>query len=159
MEQPTYIEQSIAHFGLDVIEIQTVEESYSSTVNILLLANGEKRVLKIPFNRQKLLREIQILKILQGNLPVPAVEDYWIADNDIAGALLLSWLPGQPVAGTITSELSYKLGALLGELHTHRLEAFGEVTQAGIAWCVKRNKIEDPFFTENLEKLRQLLGE
>lgn len=28
----------------------------------------------------------------------------------------------------------------------------------GVAWCVKRSRIEDPFFTENLNRLEQLLS-
>ena len=36
---------------------------------------------------------------------------------------------------------------------------FYDLTNAfrGIAWCVKRSKTDDPFFYENMKKLRQIL--
>jgi hypothetical protein len=36
---------------------------------------------------------------------------------------------------------------------------FYELTNAfgGVAWCVKRSKPDDPFFHENMQRLRELI--
>ncbi len=124
MEEP--ILQAIEHFNLKVAAVERVAQSYSSIVRILVLENGEKRVLKIPFAKSKLLRELRILNVLQGMVPVPRLVDHWLRDDDIPGALLLSFLPGEPLTGPIPPEVSFKLGELLAHLHSNHLERFGD---------------------------------
>jgi len=105
-----HIREAIEHFRLSVSGMQSVEGSHSSTVRILCLESGEKLVLKIPFSHTKMLREMRTLQRLHGKLPVPKVVDYWVRDDDSPGVLLLSWLQGQPITGTVTPDLSLKLG-------------------------------------------------
>ena len=124
------VQESIAHFNLDVANIEPVEESFSSVVRILTLASGERLVLKIPFIQRKLFRELRALQDLQGDLPVPEVVDYWIRGDDSPGALLLSILPGKIITGDVAPELASALGVLLATLHTHELARFGEVFEA-----------------------------
>ncbi len=126
MGSSIYIREAIEHFRLSVSGMQSVEGSHSSTVRILCLDSGEKLVLKIPFSHTKMLREMRILQRLHGELPVPKVVDYWVRDDDSPGVLLLSWLPGKPMTGTVTPELSLKLGELLAQLHTHKVLSFGD---------------------------------
>ena len=71
------IGEAIAHFGLDVAQMDAVEDSYSSTVRLLTLSSGERVVLKIPWVRQKLHREVAALRALAQDLPVPALLDVW----------------------------------------------------------------------------------
>jgi Ser/Thr protein kinase RdoA (MazF antagonist) len=125
----TRIQEAIAHFQLKVTDIQTVTESHSSTVKILTLAANEKLVLKIPFTATKLKREMAMLKILEGKLPVPRLIDSWISEEAQPGVLLLSFIPGQPLTGPITFGLAFKLGALLAGLHTNTLTHFGDEFQ------------------------------
>ena len=106
---------AIEHFKLKVVEIRPVEESYSSTVKVLILQNQEKLVLKIPFAKVKFAREKRTLEMLQGKLPVPKLIDAWQPNDITAGVLLLSFLPGQSLSGVITSELSFELG--IGQQH------------------------------------------
>jgi Ser/Thr protein kinase RdoA (MazF antagonist) len=125
--QPPLVQEAIAHFGLKLCKIESVPESYSSLVRILTLENGERLVLKVPFVQRKLHRELYAIQHLQDDLPVPQVVDYWIQDDGGPGALLLSLLPGTVISGAVSSELAYALGVLLGRLHTHGLERYGDV--------------------------------
>ncbi len=118
------INKLIKIFNLDVNKIIDVPESYSSTVNILLLNSGEKVVLKIPFNKTKLYREKIILQTLNGVLPVPELLNFYSGISDIPGALLLSYIDGEPIVGDINSELSFECGALLGQLHEIRMDNY-----------------------------------
>jgi len=96
-------------------------------VRILTLDSGERLVLKIPWVQRKLFRELYALQHLQGSMPVPQVLDFWIRDDGNPGALLLSLLPGNVITGAVSTELAFALGVLLGRLHTHRLEWYGDV--------------------------------
>src|SRR5262245_49255015 len=101
------IREAITHFQLKVTNIQTVTESHSSMVKILTLADKEKLVLKIPFSSPKLRREMYVLEILQGKLPVPRLIDHWIREEGQPGVLLLSFIQGQPISGPITLDLAF----------------------------------------------------
>lgn len=102
-------------FGLNVIKQNTVTESNSSEVYILTLESGEKVVLKIPFNSNKLEREKNALEILNGKVPVPKIINYYSGDNTIPGALLISYIDAEPLTGNITEELAYEMGVMLGK--------------------------------------------
>lgn len=138
---------AIEHFKLNVVEIRPVEESYSSTVKILILQNQEMRVLKIPFSTVKFAREKRSLEMLQGKLPVPKLIADWQPNDITAGVLLISFLPGQALAGGITSELSFELGVLLAQLHLHRSDTFGDEFQRAEAatsnwWAMLEQKFQ-----------------
>ena len=121
------VAEAVAHFGLDVAQLRAPAESYSSTVRLITLASGERFVLKIPYSRVKLLREMMALRALQADLPVPEVIDVWVPEGDGPGALLLSHLPGAPIEGPIDFDLAREMGEVLATLHAHRLCAFGEI--------------------------------
>lgn len=125
--QPALVQEAVAHFGLKPCQVEPVAESYSSLVRILTLEGGERLVLKIPFVRRKLHRELYALRELQGDLPVPQVVDCWMADDEGPGALLLSLLPGAVITGPVSGELAANLGALLARLHRHSLGWYGDV--------------------------------
>jgi len=128
--QPAPVAEAIAHFGLKVAGADPGEESYSSVVRILTLECGERLVLKIPFVQRKLLRELHALQHLQGSLPVPQVVDYWNREDGAPGALLLSLLPGRIITGVVSLDLAFGMGLLLGRLHAHSLEWYGDVYEA-----------------------------
>jgi aminoglycoside phosphotransferase (APT) family kinase protein len=128
------IQETIAHFDLQVTRVEPVQESYSSIVRILTLDSGARLVLKIPFIQRKLFRELRALQDLKDDLPVPEVVDYWTRDDGGPGALLLSLLPGEVITGAVAPELALALGVLLGKLHTHKLEHFGDVFEPAPEW-------------------------
>jgi aminoglycoside phosphotransferase len=141
------VEEAVDHFKLKLTRAEPVEESYSSVVRILTLDSGERLVLKIPFVQRKLFRELYALQHLQGELPVPKIIDYWIRDDGSPGALLLSLLPGNVITGKVSIELANGLGVLLGRLHAHSLEWYGEVyrptEESSTAWwALLRNTFE-----------------
>jgi Ser/Thr protein kinase RdoA (MazF antagonist) len=121
------IDEAIAHFGLDVARMDDVEDSYSSTVRLLTLSSGERVVLKIPWVRQKLDREVAALRALARDMPVPALLDVWDVDAVRGpGAMLLSLLPGAVVTDPVSPRLAREMGALLARLHLHRRDHFGD---------------------------------
>jgi aminoglycoside phosphotransferase (APT) family kinase protein len=120
------IAAAIAHFKLEVIEMVTPAESYSSTVRLLTLTNGERLVLKLPYTRLKLARESAALQAL-ADLPVPRVVNAWVPEDEAPGALLLSHLPGDVMQTPTIPDLVRATGTLLARLHQHRLPAYGEV--------------------------------
>lgn len=121
------IQKAIAFFKLDVFQIDSVDESFSSIVRILNLESGERLVLKIPFVHHKLQRELYALRFLEDGLPVPQVVDVWQPADGSPGALLMTLLPGKTISGMVTPALAYQLGSLLARLHTHKLAHFGDV--------------------------------
>jgi len=141
------VDDAIAHFGLEIADIQAVPDSFSSIVRLIELAAGEQLVLKIPYVKRKLFRELSALHAFHDNLPVPDVIDVWVPDDHRPGALLLSRLPGANIVGPVAVGLARQMGGLLGKLHN----ALG-----GVAWCVRRTNTSDPFFHENMAVIRQL---
>ena len=121
------ISEAIDYFNLNPEKIVLVEESFSSIVRISEFENGGKLVLKIPFVHKKMQHEPYALNELQDYLPVPQVVGYWSREDGNSGALLLSFLPGNPKIGSISPCLAYSIGAPLGELHARKLERFEEV--------------------------------
>ena len=116
------IREVIEIMKLQVLDMDSVPESYSSKVCSLVLSNKEKVILKIPYNRDKLLKEYKMLEILQGKLPTPRVLEYWEGNEKIPGALLLSYIDGKPVTGEIDEKMAFKMGMLLARLHNIKIE-------------------------------------
>lgn len=111
------LREYIYKLGINVSEVFNVPESFSSEVYSLLLKNGEKVILKIPYNKSKLLREYKMLELLKDKLPVPKVLDYFEGNENLKGALLLSYIDGNPITGEINKKLAYDMGELLARLH------------------------------------------
>ncbi|QHW29549.1 aminoglycoside phosphotransferase family protein [Paenibacillus rhizovicinus] len=110
---------------LNVSNIEDVPESFSSDVYKLTLARGENVFVKIPFNKDKLFREFQMLETLKEVLPVPNVLDIWYGDEDTTGALLLSAIQGMPCTGAIDEKLSYQIGMYHAMLHEVAAPGYG----------------------------------
>ncbi|WP_315604323.1 phosphotransferase family protein [Paenibacillus aurantius] len=97
----------------------------------LTLAGGEKVYVKIPYNKDKLFRERQILEALKDILPVPKVLDFWEGDEKMTGALLLSAIPGVPCTEGVTEELSYQMGMYHAMLHEVNPPGYGHYAKDG----------------------------
>ncbi|MCM2998556.1 aminoglycoside phosphotransferase family protein [Paenibacillus cellulositrophicus] len=121
----------IEKLKLTVSNIEDVPESFSSDVYKLTLASGENVYVKIPFNKDKLFREFQILETLKGVIPVPKVLDIWYGDESNTGALLLSAIQGMPCTEDIDEGLSFQIGVYHAMLHEVKTPGFGYHTTNG----------------------------
>jgi len=127
------INKAIEVFNLSVASVRPVTESYSSTVRILELINGEKVVLKIPFNREKIEREVRVLELLSNNPLVPDLLNVWYGDESNIGAILMSYIEGEPMKLPVDDKIVYDMGKALATLHNVKLEKF-ELNEAENDW-------------------------
>lgn len=116
------IRKVIKIMKLKVKDMDSVPESYSSKVCSLVLENDEKVILKIPYNKDKLLKEYKMLEILEGRLPTPKILDFWEGNDEIPGALILSYIEGKPITDHIPEKTAYQMGELLARLHDMSIE-------------------------------------
>ncbi len=112
------IERAIDKMNLNILKIENVPESYSSEVCRIVLEDNKRVILKIPFTKNKLLKEYTMLRLLQDKFPVPKILEYWEGDEKTPGALLLSYIEGKTMTKKINGKLSYQLGMLLGKFHS-----------------------------------------
>ncbi|WP_277585547.1 phosphotransferase family protein [Psychrobacillus antarcticus] len=114
MEQ---LDEMIKKLKINVLTIEDVPDSFSSTVYKIQQMNHEIVYLKIPYSKVKLVREYEALEILSDALPVPTLLGYWEGNDELPGALLLSEMKGQPVSGKVDKILAYDIGIHHAKLH------------------------------------------
>lgn len=107
----------IDQFRLNVLSIDNVEDSHSSTVYKCNLLNGETVYIKIPYTKLKFQRELEAYQILEGNVAIPKMLDYWDGDEDCIGAFLLSRLQGTPLTTQVSTGLAFQVGVLHASIH------------------------------------------
>lgn len=129
----------IEKLKLNVLTIEDVPESHSSEVYKLTLACGENVYVKIPFNKEKLFREYQILEMLKGIIPVPEVLDIWYGNESITGALLLSAIQGTHCTENMDEKLSYQIGEYHAILHEVKAPGYGNYTADGFTLLDQNN--------------------
>lgn len=118
------IKRVIERMRLKVRDMDSVPESYSSKVCSLVLENNEKVILKIPYSKHKLLKEYKMLQLLNGKLPTPRILDFWEGNDEIPGALVLSYIDGKPVIDNINGRLAFQMGELLAKLHGVQIDRY-----------------------------------
>lgn len=111
------LDQVLEQFKLQVISVNEVEDSFSSTVYKCTLPSGETVFVKIPYTRVKYERELAAYEILAGHVPIPKLLDYWGGDDSCPGALLLSELKGKPLSATASPEIAHQIGAMQASMH------------------------------------------
>lgn len=116
------IKKVIKIMQLKVLDIDSVPESYSSKVCSLVLENNEKVILKIPYNKDKLIKEYKMLELLEGKLPTARILDFWEGNDEISGAILLSYIDGEPVTDKINEKTAFQMGELLAKLHNVNID-------------------------------------
>lgn len=108
----------IEQFGLQVLSINEVEDSHSSTVYKCNLLNGENVFLKIPYTKLKFQRELEAYEILKGSVAIPEMLDYWSGDEDCSGAFLLSELKGQSLTTEASPTVAFHVGVIHASMHS-----------------------------------------
>lgn len=128
------IDAAVGRFGLKVRESNGVPDSFSSIVRILAMQDGGRAVLKIPWSRGKWDREHAALTALAGLPGVPRLLDAF-ADGDDRLALLLEWLPGEPVgsADRCSPAIARGIGESLARMHQRQLPFTGTDAEA-VGW-------------------------
>ncbi|MEK4056993.1 phosphotransferase [Paenibacillus sp. FSL F4-0087] len=129
----------IEKLKLNVLNIEDVPESYSSDVFKLTLVSGEDVYVKIPFNKDKLFREFQVLEILKDVIPVPKVLDIWCGDESNTGALLLSAIQGVPCTENMDEKLSFQMGVYHAMLHEVKTQGYGYHSTDGFKFLDQNN--------------------
>lgn len=114
MEQ---LDQIIEKLKINVLSIEDVPDSFSSTVYKIQQINKQIVYLKIPYSKIKLEREYEAIEILSDALPVPKLLGYWEGNDEIRGALLLSEMKGQPVSEKVDAVLAYDIGVHHAKMH------------------------------------------
>ena len=107
----------IQQFKLNVLAINEVEDSHSSTVYKCNLTNGENVFLKIPYTKLKCQRELEAYEILKDRVSIPKMLDYWPGNEECPGAFLLSELKGQPLTNKDLPSVAYQVGVLHASMH------------------------------------------
>lgn len=107
----------IDQFGLNILSIDDVEDSHSSTVYKCNLLKGETVYIKIPYTKLKFQRELEAYQILEGNVAIPKMLDYWDGDEDCIGAFLLSELRGTTLTPQASPKLAFQVGVLHASIH------------------------------------------
>lgn len=111
------INDLIEQFHLDVMHVEDVPESFSSTVYKCKLVNGETVYIKVPYSKLKFDREWDAYEILNGQVAVPTLLDVVEGSEDVPGAFLLSELPGHPLKASTSRKLAYRIGEYHATLH------------------------------------------
>jgi Ser/Thr protein kinase RdoA (MazF antagonist) len=114
------IKRVVQQFGLQILSINEVEDSHSSTVYKCTLSNEENVFLKIPYTKLKFQRELESYEILKGRVSTPILMDYWSGDEECPGAFLLSELKGKPLTFKASEKIAYQVGILQAEMHLIR---------------------------------------
>ena len=111
------LKRVVEQFKLNVVSINEVEDSHSSTVYKCNLLNGENIYLKIPYTKIKCQREFEAYKILKDRVSSPKMLDYWSGDEECPGAFLLSELKGQPLTNKDSPAVAFQVGVLHASMH------------------------------------------
>ncbi|TQR14567.1 aminoglycoside phosphotransferase family protein [Psychrobacillus lasiicapitis] len=111
------LNQIIKKLKLNVLSIEDVPDSFSSTVYKIKQINQQIVYLKIPYSKVKLAREYEALEILSDTLEVPRLLEYWEGNDEIAGALLLSTIKGEPLSEKVDEKLAFDIGVNHAKLH------------------------------------------
>ncbi|AOV07979.1 aminoglycoside phosphotransferase family protein [Sporosarcina ureilytica] len=107
----------IQQFELNVLSINEVEDSHSSTVYKCHLLNGENVFLKMPYTKLKCQRELEAYEIIKDRVSIPKMLDYWSGDEECPGAFLLSELKGQPLTNKALPTVAFQVGILHASMH------------------------------------------
>src|SRR5699024_2348031 len=148
----------IQQFGLNVLSINEVEDSHSSTVYKCNLLNGENIFLKIPYTKLKCQRELKAYEILKERVSIPKMLDYWSGDEECPGAFLLSELKGQPLTFMAPPTVAFQVGVLHASMHQIQPPTTPKLTGIQNEFPNWSNFVERQFYSF-AEDVREVLDE
>jgi aminoglycoside phosphotransferase (APT) family kinase protein len=157
----------LKQFRLQVLSLNEVDESFSSTVYKCQLLNGKNVYIKIPYSKLKWQRELEAYEILKDRVATPVLLDVWSGDEECPGAFLLSELRGETLSTNVSTSVAYHVGVLHASMHTIRPPKERELT--GIKdeyynWSIfiesqfnsfakgVKDVIDEPLFEQAIEK-------
>jgi len=149
------INRIIQHFRLNVLSINEVEDSYSSTVYKCNLLNGENVFIKIPYTKLKGQRELEAYNLLKGKVSVPEMLNYWSGDEEFSGAFLLSELKGGPLTSAVSTSVAFQVGEIHASIHTLKPSAVNKLNTIQNEFPNWSAFIENQFysFTEDVKEV------
>lgn len=109
--------------------------------------DGKMFILKICKDKDYY-HELYFLTYFANKLPVPKVINVIAPEENLNGAILMEYLPGNLLqVKDLTSSLAYEIGSLLAQIHFNRLNGYGELLDTG-------NLNPDPiaYFTAKFEE-------
>lgn len=106
------------------------DDAMVATVYKITQPNNKSYILKVCDRQEDYLREIYFLKYFANKLLVPQIIDLVEPDKDIHGAILMEYFSGDLIkAENLTAALAFEIGAILGKIHTHHSNNYGDLTQ------------------------------
>lgn len=110
------------------------EDAMVATVFKITKLDGEQFVLKISERPNDYFREVLFLKQFVKTLPVPKIIQLIEPTQEIHGAILMEYLPGEllKVTEDISESLAYEIGRSLAIIHHNRLSGYGDPIQNGL---------------------------
>lgn len=112
------LEKLIHIFKLDIQHVNTVENSFSSTVYRCVQANGEVVYIKIPFSKVKLFRELEAYRLLENHVSTPKLLNYWTGDEHSTGALPLRESTGVQLSVNSSAKIAFQVGRVHAKMHS-----------------------------------------
>ncbi|MET3683238.1 aminoglycoside phosphotransferase (APT) family kinase protein [Alkalibacillus flavidus] len=152
------LKRIIQQFDMDVLSMDEVEDSRSSTVYKCTLSTGYNVYLKIPFTKLKFQRELEAYDILNGNVSIPEMKDYWSGDAECPGAFVLSELKGRPLTSNATPKIAYQVGVLQARMHSLRPPAHQKLVGMKNQFPNWSHFVEQQFYSF-AEDVREILDE
>ncbi|WP_096271096.1 phosphotransferase family protein [Paucisalibacillus globulus] len=135
----------LKQFRLQVLSLNEVDESFSSTVYKCQLLNGRNVYIKIPYSKLKWQRELEAYEILKDRVATPVLLDVWSGDEECPGAFLLSELRGVTLSTNVSTSVAYQVGVLQASIHTIRPPKDRELTGIKDEYSNWSNFIERQF--------------
>ncbi len=106
------------------------EDAIVAIVYRVIQPNGKSLILKVCPRNQDFLREAYFLEHFAGILPVPRIVKLIPPQAEVAGAILMEFLPGALLkTSDLTDRLAFELGLWLARIHLSRAVGYGDLTQ------------------------------
>ncbi|MEI3613752.1 aminoglycoside phosphotransferase family protein [Pseudogracilibacillus sp. SO30301A] len=148
----------IQQFELNVLSINGVEDSHSSTVYKCKLRNRKNVYLKIPYTKLKYQRELEAYEILKDRVSIPKMLDYWSGDEVSPGAFLLSELKGKPLTNKAIPTVAFQVGILHASMHQIQPPTTMKLTGIQNEFSEWSNFVERQFYSF-AEDVKEVLDE
>jgi len=106
------------------------EDAMVATVYKMTCSDGKTFILKVCERKNDYLREVYFLNYFANKVPVPRIAQMIEPAEDIHGAILMEYLPGELLNGEdLTHQLAFEIGACLAKIHLNRVEGYGDLIQ------------------------------